>query len=155
MQIPAVKSGPAMKSMIDKSFIDTNILVYALDQAEPAKQQKARALLKTLQENETGVISTQVLQEFYVVSTVKLKLKADLVKKIVRTLKNFHTIIVDPRIIDEAIDCSALNKISFWDALVVTTAIAAGCNSIWSEDLGHGQLIDRVRIINPFIEPTE
>lgn len=144
-----------MTSTIYKSFIDTNILIYALDQADPVKQQKARALLKTLQEKETGVISTQILQEFFVVSTAKLKLKIDLVKKIIITLKNFKTITVDLKIIEEAIDCSALNKISFWDALVVTTAKAAGCHSIWSEDLGHGQLIDGVRIINPFIEPAK
>ena len=144
-----------MTSTIYKSFIDTNILIYALDQADPVKQQKARALLKTLQEKETGVISTQILQEFFVVSTTKLKLNIDLVKKIIITLKNFKTITVDLKIIEEAIDCSALNKITFWDALVVTTAKAAGCHSIWSEDLGHGQLIDGVRIINPFIEPAK
>jgi len=144
-----------MTSTIYKSFIDTNILIYALDQADPVRQQKARALLKTLQEKETGVISTQILQEFFVVSTAKLKLKIDLVKKIIITLKNFKTITVDLKIIEEAIDCSALNKITFWDALVVTTAKAAGCHSIWSEDLGHGQLIDGVRIINPFIEPAK
>ncbi len=144
-----------MTSTTAKSFIDTNILVYALDQADPAKQQNARALLKTLQEKETGVISTQILQEFYVVSTTKLNLNVDLVKKIILTLKNFKTITVDLKIIEEAIDCSAQNKISFWDALVVTTAKYSGCHSIWSEDIGHGQLIDGVRIINPFIEPAE
>jgi len=144
-----------MTSTNAKSFIDLNILIYALDQADPAKQQKARVLLKTLQEKESGVISTQVLQEFYVVSTAKLKLNVALVKKIIVTLKYFKTITVDLKMIDEAIDCSALNKISFWDALVVTTAKASGCHSIWSEDLGHGQLIDGVRIINPFIEPAE
>lgn len=139
-----------MKSMSDKGFIDTNILIYALDQATPVKQQKARAVLKSLQEKENGVISTQILQEFYVVSTRKLKLKTDLVKKIVLTLKNFHVITVDPKIIDQAIDCSGLNRISFWDALVVTAAKTAGCHSIWSEDLSHGQLLDGVRVINPF-----
>jgi predicted nucleic acid-binding protein len=144
-----------MTSTIYKSFIDTNILIYALDQADPVKQQKARALLKTLQEKESGVISTQVLQEFYVVSTTKLNLNVDLVKKIIFTLKNFKTITVDPKIIEESIDCSAQNKISFWDALVVTTAKTAGCHSIWSEDLGHGQQISGVRIINPFLEPAE
>jgi predicted nucleic acid-binding protein len=143
-----------MTSTTAKSFIDTNILVYALDQADPAKQQNARALLKTLQEKESGVISTQVLQEFCVVSTAKLKLNVILVKKIIVSLKYFKTITVDLKMIEEAIDCSALNKISFWDALVVTTAKASGCNAIWSEDLGHGQLIDGVRIINPFIEPA-
>jgi predicted nucleic acid-binding protein len=144
-----------MTSTTVKSFIDTNILIYALDQADPAKQQKARALLKTLQEKESGVISTQVLQEFYVVSTAKLKLNVALVKKIIVTLKYLKTITVDLKIIKEAIDCSALNKISFWDALVVTTAKSSGCHSIWSEDLGHGQQISGVRIINPFKEPAE
>ena len=136
---------------MSKVFIDTNILIYALDQANPEKQAKARALLKSLQESSSGVVSTQVFQEFYVVATSKLKVNALLAKKMIAYLANFETVTVDLPMIKQAIDILSADQISFWDALIVSSAKASGCRVIWTEDLNHHQLIKGVIIKNPFL----
>jgi len=135
---------------MSKIFIDTNILIYALDQANHEKQARARNLLKSLQDSKTGVISTQVLQEFYVVATGKLKVDSQLAKKMTISLANFETVTVDLPIIKQAIDICSAGKISFWDALIISSAKSAGCEVILTEDLNHNQLIKGVRIENPF-----
>jgi len=135
---------------MSKVFIDTNIFIYALDQANPEKQAKARTLLKSLQESRSGVVSTQVFQEFYVVATSKLKVNSLLAKKMI--LANFETVTVDLPMIKQAIDILSDDQISFWDALIVSSAKASGCRVIWTEDLNHGQLIKGVKIENPFLD---
>ena len=139
-----------MTFTMSKTFIDTNILVYSLDQADPQKQAKARALLKTARTSQTGVLSTQVLQEFYVVATGKLKLEPPLAKKITRSMANFTTVTVDFLLIEEAMDICQSDNLSFWDALIVAAASSAGCRAIWTEDLNHSQVVRGVEIINPF-----
>ncbi len=133
-----------------KTFIDTNILVYSLDQADPLKQTKARTLLKTAQRSRTGVLSTQVLQEFYVVATGKLKLEPTIAKKITCSMANFTTVTVDFLLIEQAMDICQSDKISFWDALIVAAASSAGCQAIWTEDLNQSQSVRGVEIVNPF-----
>ena len=132
-----------------KIFVDTNILVYSLDEYDPEKRKKCRELLKTLTGDLRGVISTQVMQEFYVASTSKLGADVLIVKDILHSFERFETIIITPEIIREAIDCSIINKLSFWDALIVIAAENAKCEKLWSEDLNHGQVIRGVRIENP------
>lgn len=136
---------------MSKTFIDTNVFIYSLDQAEPAKQTRARALLKSLQERSYGVVSTQVFQEFYVVSTSKLGVEPHLAKKIINSLANFETVTINLPLIKQAIDICVADNITFWDALIVSAASAAQCKTIWTEDLNHGQLIKGVKIVNPFI----
>ena len=135
--------------MTSKIFIDTNVLVYALDKAEPEKQEKARELLRNTESDRLGVISTQVLQEFYVVATRKLKVKPELTKKILSSLSKFEVVVINQPIIEKAIDISISNKISFWDALIVSSALVARCRIIWTEDLNHGQSINNIKIENP------
>ena len=132
-----------------KIFIDTNILVYSLDQFELEKQKNCRKLLKTLTGEYQGVISTQVMQEFFIASTKKLGADVLIVKDIIHSFERFETIIITPVLIKEAIDCSIINKLSFWDALIVIAAESAKCEKLWSEDLNNGQLIRGVRIENP------
>ena len=132
-----------------KIFIDTNILVYSLDQFDPKKRKKCRELLKTLTGELRGVISTQVMQEFFVTATSKLNADVLIVKDILHSFERFETIIITPPIIKEAIDCSIINKLSFWDALIVIAAESAKCEKLWSEDLNDGQVIRGVRIENP------
>ncbi len=150
MQIPGVKCGSVKIYMMSKTFIDTNILVYALDKAEPEKQLKARDLLRKTESDHLGVISTQVLQEFYVVATRKLKVKPELTKKIISSLSKFETVVINQPIIEKAIDISMSNEISFWNALIVASAVAARCKVIWTEDLNHGLSIYKIKIENPF-----
>lgn len=135
---------------MSKIFIDTNILVYCIDRHDLAKQKASRLLLQTLGNDHSGVISTQVMQEFFVVGTKKLAADPLLVKDILHSFENFETVIVTPEIIKEAIDCSIINRLSFWDALVVATAESAKCERIWTEDLNDGQVIRGVKIENPY-----
>ena len=145
------KNGIAEKSTMSKVFVDTNILVYTLDNYNLAKQEKCRSLLKILKDGKGGVISTQILQEFYVVCVGKLKLDPLLVKSILHSLTNFEVVTVDTSLIEAAIDCNILTQISFWDALVVVSAERARCAKVWTEDLNHGQVLRSVTIENPFL----
>jgi predicted nucleic acid-binding protein len=135
---------------MSKVFLDTNILVYSLDQSDPGKQKMCRGLIKSLGKDNSGVISTQVMQEFYVASTVKMGADPLLIKDILRSLERFETVIVSPMLIKEAIDCTIINRLSFWDALIVVSADSARCQTLLTEDMNHGQIIRGVRIENPF-----
>ena len=136
--------------MTSKIFIDTNILVYALDKADPEKQEIARELLRKTESDRLGVISTQVLQEYYVIATRKLKVDPELAKRIISSLSKLEVVVIGQPIIEKAIDISISNKISFWDALIVSSAIAARCRIIWTADLSHGQSINKIKIVSPF-----
>jgi predicted nucleic acid-binding protein len=136
---------------MSKIFIDTNILVYSMDSHEPEKRDKSRSLLKKVVNDFTGVISTQVMQEFYVAGTSKLKADPLTLKNILHAMERFEVVIITPEIIKEAIDCSIIARISFWDALIVTAAESARCEKLWSEDLNNGQIIRGVRIENPLL----
>jgi len=135
---------------MSKVFLDTNILVYALDNHDPVKRDLCRGILRKAAEDTAGVISTQVLQEFYVTATRKLGVDAVKAREIVRTFENLETVQITPGLVYEAIDCSILYRISFWDALIIAAAEAASCESILTEDLSHGQTVRGVRIENPF-----
>ncbi|MFH0725414.1 MAG: PIN domain-containing protein [Pseudomonadota bacterium] len=137
--------------MMSKIFLDTNILVYSMDRHEPEKRNKSRNLLKKVVNDFTGVISTQVMQEFYVAGTAKLKADPLTVKNILHAMERFEVVLITPGIIKEAIDCSIITRISFWDALIVTAAESARCDTLWSEDLNDGQIIRGVRIENPLL----
>ncbi len=132
-----------------KVFLDTNILVYGLDQSDAGKQKQCREFIKSLTAENSGVISTQVMQEFYVAATAKLGADPLLIKDILRSLERFETVVVSPMLIKDAIDCAIINRISFWDALIVVSAESAHCETLWTEDLNHGQVIRGVRIENP------
>ena len=136
---------------MSKVFLDTNILVYSLDQSDAGKRGKCRGIIKSLTGENSGVISTQVMQEFYVAATAKLGADPLLVKDILRSLERFETVVVSPRLIKEAIDCSIINRLSFWDALIVVSAESAQCEILWTEDLNPGQVIRGVRIENPIL----
>ena len=133
-----------------KVFLDTNTILYAMDLGSPGKRGRSRALLQEAAEQRTGVISTQVMQDLFVAATRKLGADPLHVKEIIHGLTHFEVVTIGPALIDEAIDCSILQRISFWDALVVVAAESARCSEIWSEDLGAGQVIRGVKIVNPF-----
>jgi len=135
--------------MAAKVFIDTNLLVYSMDNSEPQKKKKCREALRRVKDKYRGVLSTQVMQEFFVAATKKLGVDALQVKNIVRQFENFEVVTISPGLIYEAIDCSILNQLSFWDSLIVVAAESAKCNEIWTEDLNAGQIIKGIRIVNP------
>ena len=131
------------------SFLDTNVLAYALDADAPARQRVCRDLISEAGASGTGVISTQVMQEFFVTATRKLGLSPLAAKAILKTFTAFEVVQVSPMLIQEAIDCSVLNQLSFWDALIVASAAAAGCETLYTEDLNAGQTILGVTVRNP------
>ena len=135
--------------MAGKVFLDSNILVYAQDAGSAGKQRKSRDVITQLAQSGGGVISTQILQEFYVAATKKLGVAPLAAKAILKTFGVFETVQVSPQLIQEAIDCSILNVLSYWDSLVLASAASAGCSTVYSEDLNAGQTVLGVRVENP------
>jgi predicted nucleic acid-binding protein len=138
--------------MPGKVFLDSNILAYAQDKASPKKQRRSRELIAELAASGNGVISTQVMQEFYVAATRKLGVDALVAKNVLKTFSVFEAVQVTPELIQDAVDCSILNVLSFWDALVIAAAATAQCTTVYSEDLNSGQMILGVAVRNPFSE---
>ena len=132
-----------------KAFLDTNILIYQLDSRDPTKQKRCREIVRTVVSNYEAVISTQILQEFYVACTMKLKIKPILVKGIMHGFENMEVVTIGIDLINNAIDASIQYQISFWDSLVVVSAESAKCQYLLTEDLNEGQIIRNVRIRNP------
>lgn len=136
---------------MSKVFIDTNIWIYSMDKHNPSKQQESRLLLKKISAEHDGVISTQVLQEFYVASTTKLHVDPVIVKQILKSFEHLEIVLIDKDIIQNAVDIQIHTKISFWDALIVSAAQHAHCDQLWTEDLNPGQVIGDVQVINPYL----
>jgi len=134
----------------ERLFLDTNVLVYADDLDAGDKNRVARDLLGDAITTRTGVLSTQVLQEYFVVATRKLGVEAVHARRKVELLATMDVVQVDLAAILGAIDLRRLHTLSFWDALIVRCAAVAGCTRVVSEDLQHGRTIEGVRIENPF-----
>lgn len=138
--------------MASRSFINTNVLIYAEASDEPAKRQAALALLKQLYESASGVLSTQVLQEYCNVALKKLKLPAAHVRAQLDLYEQFEIVQVTPAIIRAGLDLHQTRSVSFYDAIILASAQTAGCSELFSEDLNTGEMIGGVRIINPFVQ---
>jgi predicted nucleic acid-binding protein len=137
--------------MSARSFFDTNVLVYADDKAAPAKQRRALDLVAEHRRGGTGVVSLQVLQEYFVTVTRKLKLDPRIARRKVELLAEFD--VASPEVADilAAIDLHRLHGFSFWDALVLRAAKQSGCRVLFSEDMQGAREIDGVHIVNPFL----
>ncbi|MGA2514125.1 MAG: PIN domain-containing protein [Candidatus Limnocylindrales bacterium] len=135
-----------------RTFVDTNVLVYAHDADEIEKQPIARAVLEQLWADRSGVVSTQVLQEFYVVATRKFSppMRRSEAREIVALYSTWSVVQVDVALILDATALEELAQLSFWDALVVEAARRAGTERLLSEDFGAGRRIGGIEIENPF-----
>jgi predicted nucleic acid-binding protein len=135
------------------TFVDTNILIYAHDASEQVKQPIARAVLDELWAERAGVVSTQILQEFYHTATRRLDptMSRAEAREIVDAYSAWPVVILDPTLILAATVVEEGHQLSFWDALVVEAARVAGAERVLSEDMNHGQIIAGVRIENPFL----
>lgn len=138
--------------MNDKYFIDSNIIVYAHDIANPHKQEVAKRLIFEGLKNDTGVISTQVLSEFFVTVTKKIEkpLPIDIAQREIQLLGNLSVIEIEFEMVLQAIETHRQNRISYWDSLIVAAAQRSHCSKLYSEDLNDGQIINNVQVINPF-----
>lgn len=134
---------------MSKIFIDTNLIIYSIDGANRKKQQHCRKLLLDIATQHHGVLSTQIMEECYAAATRKLKADPIIVKQLLHSLEHFEIVMITPELVYDAIDCSVVNQISFWDALVVVSAAHAKCQQLWTEDLSAGQIIHGVEIYHP------
>lgn len=134
------------------TFFDTNVLVYLFDQDSPAKRDRAQELFQREVEAGRFVASTQVLQEFYVTVTRKLKvpLPLDDAEEAVRALAELTIAPVDSPLVLAAIGRSRDMQVSFWDALTIEAALSVGASTLLTEDLQGGRQIGGLRIENPF-----
>jgi predicted nucleic acid-binding protein len=131
-------------------FVDTNIFIYAHDSSAGQKRDKARALIARLFEDGDGAISTQVLSEFYSIATKKLSMNSQVAEAIVSDLRVWTLHRATHADIIAAIQLQRRYAISWWDALIVNSAIELGCRVLWSEDLSHGQQYGPITLRNPF-----
>jgi predicted nucleic acid-binding protein len=142
----------AKRSTIAPVFVDSNVLVYARDSAQRDKQRQAEAWMAELWRSRRGRLSTQVLTEFYVNATQKLRpgLDRETARADVRALLAWQPLDLDSRVFEDAWRIQDRDKIGFWDALIVGAAHVGGCGYVLTEDLQDGQEIVGVRVVNPF-----
>lgn len=140
-----------MISTTGKCFVDTNILVYALLQRDDPRTQVARQLLHALKFGD-AVISTQVLTEFAHVAGLKARRSPADTERLLRLCRYADVVVIATDDIIEAVRLRAQTSISLWDAMIVVAAARAGCQTLLTEDLNHGQVVRGVRIVNPFIQ---
>jgi predicted nucleic acid-binding protein len=136
--------------MSARSFFDTNVLVYADDKAAPSKQRRALDLVAGHRRARTGVVSMQVLQEYFVTVTKKLRVEPGIARRKVELLAEFDVAVPEVADILAAIDLHRLHGFSFWDALVLRAAKQAGCSVLFSEDMQDAREIDGLQVVNPF-----
>ncbi len=141
-----------MNSVLVREFIDTNVLVYAHDGRDVAKQAAARDLIVRLMRDQRGVISLQVLQEFYSAATRKLSMSSEAAKARIIHYIQFDVIALDSTDVLAAIDLQRLHGLSFWDGLIVRAALVGTCARLHTEDMKSGQVIETVRLHNPFAD---
>ena len=138
--------------MADKVFFDTNVLVYAFDRGDAVRQRRASQLLEDALREGTAVLSLQVLQEFYVVATRKIRapLSPENARSLVAEFLRHQ--VVEPTALHllRAIDLSIAHVLSLWDALILAAAAAAGCRTVYSEDFSAGAVFGDLRVANPF-----
>jgi predicted nucleic acid-binding protein len=138
--------------MTDRIFVDTNILIYAHDSDAEMKNAVASQMVEELWQTHLGVISAQVLQEFYVNITTKIPKPLPKAQASIYVERYFvwPVIRLSTETIRKAFEIERHNKVSFWDAMIVSAAFQAGAATILSEDLNAGQKIAGIKIVNPF-----
>jgi predicted nucleic acid-binding protein len=134
------------------TFVDTNILMYAHDERPDRRCKLARELLAHLWDTHTGVISIQVLQEFYANATkvFKLAMPHDQARRVIANYSRWRVIPTDPEMITSASRMLEEHSLSFWDALIVQAALRASATFLASEDLQDGRKFGSLTVRNPF-----
>lgn len=140
----------AWSAGVGRSFFDTHLLVYTDDPNQPEKARQAMALIEDHLLAGNGVLSTQVLQEYYAVTTRKVGTETLIARRKIEIFARMDVVRLDVPLILSAIDLQRLHALSFWDALIVQAASAARCTTLLSEDLQDGRVIAGLRIVNPF-----
>ena len=132
------------------AFVDTNVLLYSIDDTEPHKQGIAAALLEQLGRSNTGVLSTQVLLEFAFNLTRKFKLSQTTAERMTTAYTAWQVVDSDVPLVLLGLARSAQNQVSIWDAMVIEAALRCGAKTLYTEDLTHGQRFGGLTVVNPF-----
>ena len=134
-----------------RTFFDTNVLVYAFDCDELERRKKALSLLEREAARGRALLSTQVLEEFYVAVTRKLKrpLGEEAAEQAVRHLARLAVVAIDPQLVFKGIVRSRVSRVSFWDSLIIESAIEGKAEVLYTEDMQHGQELDGIRYSQP------
>jgi len=135
---------------LSKTFIDTNIVIYANDAADVQKQNQAIDIVTGHLRDGLGVISTQVMQEYSVNALGKLKQALPVVMHQLHLLESLETVTIKPALVRRALEIYGIYGISYWDALIIAAAEQSGCTRILSEDLNAGQFYCGIECVNPF-----
>lgn len=133
------------------AFFDTNLLVYCTDTAEPAKQLRARKLVAQSASAGEAVISTQVLIELFHTLTRKQKMPYAAAQALTQAYTEWPVIESDLALVHAAIQKSIQHKLSIWDAMVIEAALRAQAQTLYTEDLTHGQRFGTLTVVNPFL----
>jgi len=143
--------------MTERVFVDTNVIVYTADPDAPAKQRRATAVMQRAFGAPGGTISPQVMQEFYSVATrgSHPRMPHDAAERMVRDLATLRVALVDAQTVLRAVERTGRRQISIWDALIVQSAVESACTVLLTEDLSHGEVIDGVRVVDPFQGPED
>ncbi len=139
--------------MTGKIFVDSNVLIYAHDRDAGVKQQRGAERLRELWENGLGRLSTQVLEEFYVNVTQKIKrpLARSVAREVIRNYGLWVESAITPSTVVRASEISEAWELAFWDSMIVAAAEQDRAEELLSEDLNPGQVIAGVRVVNPFL----
>lgn len=132
------------------AFVDTNIFVYAFSSGNDPRQLAARQLHERLLHEDRLCLSTQVLQELFVSLTRKYSQSPDVVLPLLHDLTQWPCFSIDPAAVEDAGRLSVSAQLSFWDSLIVVAARRMGAETLYSEDMNNGQMIEGVKIVNPF-----
>ena len=132
-----------------KSFLDTNLIIYANDARDRQKQEKAIEIIAQFMRDGTGVISTQVMQEYVAAAGSKLHQDADTILRQLLLLESLEVVLITPALIRRGLELQFRYQMSYWDAAILAAAEQAHCSRLLTEDLNPGRLYANLRIENP------
>ncbi len=141
--------------MSGREFIDTNVLVYADDARDLRKQARARELIRRLLRERRGVLSLQILQEFFAAATRKLGMSSKQAKQRVSLYSRFDVVTLTPTDLLAAIDLHRMHQLSIWDSLVIRAALNGACTVLHTEDMQAGYMIEDVLLTDPFATDSQ
>jgi len=136
-------------------FVDSNVFLYALDQADPNKQQVARNWRAALWQSRRGRVSFQVLGEFYVNALRLRPLAHEEARAEIRDLLAWGPVVTDAALLEWGWKIQDRYRLSYWDSLIVAAARSAGCRYLLTEDLQTGQTVEGIEVLNPFLRSPQ
>ncbi len=140
--------------MTGKAFVDSNIFIYSLSGDDGLKRETAREIIRALVASHNLYLSSQVLVEVSNVLLRKAQLEPATVIALMNDMWTLPCATINSQIVREALVLATVAQLNFWDALILESAASAGCSTLYSEDLNHGQVIRGVKVVNPFLNQT-